>query len=102
MGMNTFKNINNIVGDASIHGIISSSMHPIEFSVIPSVEDEVSLNTDKTHNKMVVEIMEISEDKEIFRGKVARGYYPEDKKKWINVGDLVEFSREKIGGIYKK
>lgn len=100
--MNTFKNINNIVGDASIHGIFSSSMDPVEFSGIPYVEDKVPLNTYKNHNIMVVEIMEISEDKEIFRGQVTRGYYPKDEKEWIDVGALVEFSRKKIGGIHKK
>jgi hypothetical protein len=102
MGMNTFKNINDIVSDASIRGIISSSMNPVEFPGIPYVEDEVSLNTYKNHNIMVVEIIEVSEDKETFRGKVTHGYYPEDEKEWIDVGALVEFSREKIGGIYKK
>jgi len=100
--MNTFKNINNIIGDASIRGIIPSSMHPVEFSGIPFVEDKVSLNIDKNHNIMVVEIMEISKDEKTFRGKVTHGYCPEDEKEWIDVGDLVEFSREKIGVIYQK
>lgn len=100
--MNTFKNINDIVDDATILGIISPLRYPLEiFSDIPSVEDEVSLDTNENY-AMTVEVTEISEDREIFRGKVTRGYYPKDEKEWIDVGAIVEFSRKKIGGIYKK
>lgn len=50
----------------------------------------------------VVEIMEISEDKKTYRGKVIDGYYPDNERERIDAGELVEFSREKIGVIYKR
>lgn len=99
--MNTFKNINDIVGNATICVTISPSTYPFKSSDIPSVGDEASLDTNENY-AMMVEVTEISEDKETFRGKVTHGYYPKDEKEWIDVGALVEFSRKKIGGIHKK
>lgn len=100
--MNTFKNINDIVSDTKPEFLSVPTTHPREFQTIPSVGDEVLLDMNDKKYAIKVKVTEISEDKETFRGKVTHGYYPEDKKEWIDVGDLVEFSREKIGIIYQK
>jgi hypothetical protein len=99
--MSQYRNIDEILHDAvRIEPIMLSSQDNTNWSFIPEVSDEVYLKTDR--ETIIVEVTSVSDNKETFRGTVTHGYFPKEKEKWINVGDLVEFSQKKIAGIQKK
>jgi hypothetical protein len=79
----------------------SGSTHTIARLGIPAVADQVSLVTEMG-SPMLVEVVWISEGNKTLRGKVTYGYYPQNKADWVSVGDLVEFSINKIAGIHRK
>lgn len=100
--MPNYRNINAILKDAipPITTIISSgTVLPIQD--LPSLHDEVSLDTDEGYS-MSVEVLSISDDGKTLRGKVTRGYYSSDKSREAPVGDFVSCSITKIKGIHKK
>ena len=95
------RNIDHIVDDATICITTVNLDRPMDWSGIPEVSDEVSLGSDQEYT-MGVEVTWISQDRRTFRGTVTRGYFPDDRSKWITEGDRVEFSRNKIEAIDKK
>lgn len=98
--MMTYQNIDTILKDVKGLVAIGDSLAAV-YARIPQTSDEVSLDTDQGYS-MVVEVTWISENKEILRGVVTSGYYPKDESKWIEVGASVEFSKKKVGGIFRK
>lgn len=99
--MSDYRNVDDVISDATICVTIGDSIRPIDWSGIPEISDEISLNTDQGY-EMMVDVTGISDDNSIFWGNVTQGYFTEKEKDWINAGDMVEFSRQKIAGIYKK
>ncbi|MFO7549068.1 MAG: hypothetical protein R6X29_09410, partial [Acidimicrobiia bacterium] len=59
------------------------------------------LDTDEGYS-IVVQVLWMSQEKQMFRGTVTHGYYPKDESDCIKEGAVVEFSKKKIGGIFKK
>jgi hypothetical protein len=99
--MNIYKNIDSIVKDAPPKSILSDPKKTNSFNAIPKILDEVLIDTDKEY-PLVAVINGISNDKSLFTGTVKHGYFPDNKKNWINVGDKVEFSLKKIARIIRK
>ncbi|MEA2066239.1 MAG: hypothetical protein U9O65_03960 [Thermotogota bacterium] len=98
--MTKFRNVDDVVEDATICITIGDFDKPIDWSGIPEISDQVSLDTDEGYS-MMVEVTGMSNDKALFKGKVINGYYPSEKSKQINEDEMVEFSRKKIAGIHK-
>lgn len=98
--MSQYRNIDQVVADRSICITIGPGIKIVDWSGIPGMSDEVSLNINE-HYSLMVKISEILNNKENFRGTVMHGYFPEKEEDWIKVGSLVEFSRRKIGSIHK-
>lgn len=99
--MNDYRNIDDIVEDATICITIKDHARFINCSGIPVISDRVNLNISRGH-AIVVEVKEISDDRSLFKGTVIYGYFPKNQNECIDAGSLVQFSRKKIAGIYKK
>jgi len=101
--MNEPRDINQFINNASIVVVIDNNgfSDKVYFEGIPEIHDEVSLNTEAGYS-MTVEITDYSEIGKSFFGKVTHGYYPENEENTIEIGDIVCFSKEKIGGIFRK
>ena len=99
--MNDYRNIDSIVDDAT--GLFTISNYSIRntYSGIPDISDRVDLKLSNGH-AIIVEVLEISDDRSLLKGKVINGYFPENQTEWIDAGTLVQFSSKKISGIYRK
>jgi len=100
-GEGIMRNIDTIIEDARICITISDSLRSLDLSGIPNISDDVSLGTDSDCS-LVVEVYWISENRNMFRGKVVRDYYPAEEMNQIDIGTMVEFSNKKISCIFKK
>lgn len=96
--MSQYRNIDQDVADRSVCITIGPGPKITDWYGIPGISDAVPLNSNKYYSLMV-KISEILNNKEIFRGTVMHGYFPEKEEDWIKAGDLVEFSRRKIRSL---
>jgi len=97
------RDINQFINNASIVVVVGDYgvNKKVYFENIPEIHDEVSLDTDEGYS-MMVEVTEYSEDGKSFVGKVTHGYYPKNEENTVEVGEIVCFSKNKIGGIHKR
>jgi hypothetical protein len=99
--MSPYRNIDQVVADRSVCITIGPGIKIVDWSGIPGMSDEVSLNINEYYSLMV-KISAVLNNKEIFRGTVTHGYFPEKEEDWIKDGAMVEFSKKKIRGIHKR
>ena len=99
--MNEYRNIDNVVDDAKEPVMLLKDEALPDLSVIPKISDQVTLATDEGYS-LLVEITDIADDLNVFKGKVIHGYYPKNNSDNINTGEMVEFSRNKIESIHQK
>ena len=93
-----YNNIDSILVNAASVMTISR----LRRSRLPRISDEVVLKTNDGYT-MNVAVSWISYDEATFRGKVTVcDYCPERENAHIAVGELVEFSLEKIAGVPTK
>ena len=99
--MNEYRNIDNVVNDAKQPVMLLKDEALPDLSVIPKISDQVTLATNEGCS-LLVEITNIEDGLNIFKGKVIHGYYSENNSDNIDIGEMVEFSREKISSIHQK
>jgi len=67
----------------------------------PEIGDEVFLKF-CSEQELFVEVVAISHDREIFTGRATQAVNLDDGSTVIAAGDVVEFLRAKISGVYKR